>query len=137
MHRRSFIARGIGLAALAGIGARLPLPAWASSGGTGSPGAAQDTWDLTIGPTPIVIGDRRATAAGINGSVPGPLIRLREGQDVVLNVSNRLDEISSLHWHGLLLPSGMDGVPGISFGGIEPGALFTYRFRVRQNGTYW
>jgi CopA family copper-resistance protein len=113
------------------------LPAWASSGGTGSPGAAQDTWDLTIGPTPIVIGDRRATAAGINGSVPGPLIRLREGQDVVLNVSNRLDEISSLHWHGLLLPSGMDGVPGISFGGIAPGTLFTYRFRVRQNGTYW
>jgi CopA family copper-resistance protein len=137
MHRRSFIARGIGLAALAGIGARLPLPAWAGSFGTGSPGGVQDTWDLTIGPTPIVIGDRHATAAGINGSVPGPLIRLREGQDVVLNVSNRLDEVSSLHWHGLLLPSGMDGVPGVSFDGIAPGARFTYRFRVRQNGTYW
>lgn len=137
MHRRSFIARGIGLAALAGIGARLPLPAWANTGGSGSLGPAEDTWDLTIGPTPVVIGDRRATAAGINGSVPGPLIRLREGQDVVLNVSNRLDEASSLHWHGLLLPSKMDGVPGISFDGIAPGEVFTYRFRVRQNGTYW
>ncbi|HEX5787654.1 MAG TPA: copper resistance system multicopper oxidase [Woeseiaceae bacterium] len=134
MLRRTFLARGLQLAALGGLSARLPLPAWATAD---AGGAAEDAWDLAIGPAPITLGDRRATAAGINGTVPGPLIRLREGRDVVLNVSNRLDDPSSIHWHGLLLPFDMDGVPGISFDGIAPGETFTYRFRVRQHGTYW
>ncbi len=138
MHRRTFLARGAGLALAGAVAARLPLPAWAGSGvAPQARGLPQDIWDLDIGPTPIQIGDRRATAAGINGSVPGPLVRLREGQDVVLNVSNHLDQASSIHWHGLLLPSDMDGVPGISFDGIGPGETFAYRFRTRQNGTYW
>jgi CopA family copper-resistance protein len=74
---------------------------------------------------------------GINGSVPGPLIRLREGEEAVLRVTNRLKETASIHWHGLLLPPDMDGVPGVSFAGIPPGEVFTYRFPVRQSGTYW
>lgn len=99
--------------------------------------AVSDAWDLAIAETPVVYGDRRAMATGINGSVPGPLIRLKEGQRVVLNVSNQLRADSSIHWHGLLLPYKMDGVPGISFDGIPPGETFRYEFDVRQNGTYW
>jgi CopA family copper-resistance protein len=138
MHRRSFLARCFELTALGGLAVRLPLPAWAGANAASTrPGEAQDAWDLTIGPAPVEIGDRRLIAAGINGSVPGPLIRLREGDDVVLNVTNALDQDSSIHWHGILLPYDMDGVPGISFDGIAPGETYRYRFRVRQNGTYW
>lgn len=93
--------------------------------------------DLVIAPAPFRIDDRAATAIAINGTVPGPLLRLREGQDITLNVTNHLPETSSIHWHGILLPPGMDGVPGVSFPGIEPGATFTYRFTLRQYGTYW
>ena len=112
----------------------LPLPRWAH-GAVSS--ATQDAWDLAIGHTPITLGDRRATAMGINGTVPGPLLRLREGQRVALNVTNNLAEDSSIHWHGLLLPTDMDGVPGMSFDGIKPGGTYHYEFDVRQNGTYW
>lgn len=93
--------------------------------------------DLTIGETQLRIGDRTATAKTINGTLPGPLIRLQEGQDVTLNVTNRLKETSSIHWHGVLLPPEMDGVPGVSFAGIKPGETFVYKFRIKQYGTYW
>ncbi len=73
----------------------------------------------------------------INGSVPGPTLRWREGEEVLIRVTNRLDEPTSLHWHGIILPARMDGVPGISFDAIAPGATFTYRFPVKQSGTYW
>ena len=73
----------------------------------------------------------------INGSVPGPTLRWREGEEVLIRVTNRLDEPTSLHWHGIILPASMDGVPGISFDAIAPGATFTYRFPVKQSGTYW
>jgi CopA family copper-resistance protein len=73
----------------------------------------------------------------INGTIPGPVIRLKEGQQATLRVTNRLKEDTSIHWHGLLLPPVMDGVPGVSFAGIKPGATFTYQFPVRQSGTYW
>jgi CopA family copper-resistance protein len=73
----------------------------------------------------------------INGSLPGPVIRLREGEEALLRVTNRLKETSSIHWHGLLVPPDMDGVPGVSFAGIKPGETFTYRFPVKQYGTYW
>ena len=78
---------------------------------------------------------RRATA--INGSIPGPTLRWREGDEVTLNVTNRLQQTTSLHWHGMILPFQMDGVPGISFPGIAPGETFQYRFTVQQSGTYW
>ena len=80
---------------------------------------------------------RDVPAQTINGSIPGPLLRFREGEDVTIHVTNQLDEPSSLHWHGLLVPSGMDGVPGLSFPGIAPGETFTYRFTLKQSGTYW
>ena len=79
--------------------------------------------------------EHRATA--INGSIPGPTLRWKEGEEVTINVTNRLKERTSLHWHGMILPFNMDGVPGISFPGIAPGETFQYRFKVQQSGTYW
>jgi len=93
--------------------------------------------DLTIAETPFRVGNRTGVANTINGTLPGPLIRLREGQDVTLRVTNRLKVTSSIHWHGVLVPPDMDGVPGVSFAGIEPGETFVYKFRVPQYGTYW
>jgi len=93
--------------------------------------------DLVIGERSFVLGWQTGTAMTINGTIPGPLIRLKEGQDVTLRVTNRLTEITSIHWHGLLLPPDMDGVPGVSFASIKPGTTFTYRFPIKQSGTYW
>jgi FtsP/CotA-like multicopper oxidase with cupredoxin domain len=99
-------------------------------------GASGRVVDLTIRRQAINIGGREATAMVINGVRPGSLLRFREGETVTLRVTNELDEAASIHWHGLLVPYDMDGVPGVSFPGIEPGATFTYRYTVRQNGTY-
>ena len=93
--------------------------------------------DLTIGEQLFRLDGRTASAITINGTIPGPVIRLKEGQQATLRVTNRLEERSSIHWHGLLVPPAMDGVPGVSFAGIEPGTTFTYQFPVRQSGTYW
>jgi FtsP/CotA-like multicopper oxidase with cupredoxin domain len=93
--------------------------------------------DLTVGQGPRVVQGRKSHGIAVNGSVPGPLIRLKEGTSVRLNVTNTLEEDTSIHWHGLLVPFHMDGVPGISFPGITPGQTFTYEFPVRQAGTYW
>lgn len=93
--------------------------------------------DLVIERGVVAIGGRRSEAITINGAVPGPLIRMREGREALIRVHNRLDESTSIHWHGLLLPFTMDGVPGVSFEGIAPGTTFTYRYPIRQNGTYW
>jgi FtsP/CotA-like multicopper oxidase with cupredoxin domain len=74
----------------------------------------------------------------VNGGIPGPILRFTEGEDVTITVANHLDEDTSVHWHGLLLPGEMDGVPGLNgFPGIKPGETFTYRFKIRQTGTYW
>ena len=73
----------------------------------------------------------------VNGSVPAPTLRWREGDTVTLRVANTLDEDASIHWHGIVLPANMDGVPGLSFHGIRPGETYVYRFKVRQGGTYW
>ena len=117
------------------------LPAWARSGtpGLAAPMATVSGEDiaLSIGHAMINIGGRQGHAIGINGATPGPVIRLKEGQNVRLAVTNTLAEESSIHWHGLLLPFQMDGVPGVSFPGIKPGATYPYQFPVRQSGTYW
>jgi CopA family copper-resistance protein len=96
-----------------------------------------DAIELTIGKKTITIGEREGTAITVNGAVPGPLLRFREGRTVTLRVTNLLKEHTSVHWHGLILPAPMDGVPGVSFPGIEPGETFTYRYAVNQSGTYW
>ena len=92
---------------------------------------------LEIGPVPMNVTGRPRTAIGINGQVPGPILKWREGDTVTLAVTNRLSEWTSIHWHGIRTPAAMDGVPGFSFPGIAPGGTFTYRFAVPQNGTYW
>ncbi|MEW6597003.1 MAG: copper resistance system multicopper oxidase [Pseudomonadota bacterium] len=96
-----------------------------------------DTYNLTLEPTSLTAGGKTAPAMSINGRIPGPLLRWREGEEVTLNVTNHLKEDASIHWHGIILPQEMDGVPGLSFDGIKPGQTFTYRFKVRQSGTYW
>jgi len=93
--------------------------------------------DLVISERAYTLGGKTGTALTINGTIPGPLIRLKEGQEVTLRVTNQLKEVSSIHWHGILLPLSMDGVPGVSFNGISPGMTFTYQFSVKQSGTYW
>ena len=134
-----------------GVGASmLATPAWAQGhsvhGGHGRGGPLipagfgelrGDVIDLTVGSGHRIVEGRRGPGIAVNGSVPGPLIRLREGQNVRLNVTNHLDADTSIHWHGLLLPFQMDGVPGISFPGIKPHETFVYEFPVRQAGTYW
>ena len=101
-------------------------------------GTAQaGTYDLTIEKLRVNFTGSEREALSINGQIPGPLLRFKEGEDVTLNVTNKLDEDTSLHWHGLLVPYTQDGVPDISFPGIKPGETFTYRFTTKQSGTYW
>jgi len=128
-------------AALAAVSA-LPMPAWArgqslthAKNGFGE--VSGEDIKLAIANHHFTTGSRSGHAVAVNGTVPGPLVRLREGQDVRLHVTNNLDEDSSIHWHGLLLPFQFDGVPGVSFPGIKPGETFTYEFPIRQSGTYW
>ena len=98
---------------------------------------AGSEFDLRMGETPVNITGTPRTALTINGSLPAPTLRWREGDTVTLRVANTLDEDASIHWHGILLPANMDGVPGLSFRGIGPAETYNYRFTVRQNGTYW
>ena len=116
------------------------LPAWALSaaqGNIGLPSLTGSNFNLTIGKFPVRIGGKAAEAVGVNGTLPAPLIRFREGDDITINVTNNLMKDTSIHWHGLLVPFYMDGVPGVSFPGIKPGETFTYKFAVPQSGTYW
>ena len=138
IDRRRFIATSG--AALGWLGAGGLFPAWARSGTAGlasGEALSGDTIALTIGESHFTTGTRSGHAITVNGTLPAPLIRLREGQNVRIAVSNRLAEQSSIHWHGLILPFQMDGVPGVSFPGIDPGETFTYEFPVVQSGTYW
>ncbi len=92
---------------------------------------------LSIGETPMNMTGAPRTAVTVNGSLPAPTLRWKEGDTVTLRVANSLDETASIHWHGIVLPANMDGVPGLSFHGIGPGETYIYRFKVRQGGTYW
>ncbi|MEZ5695363.1 MAG: multicopper oxidase domain-containing protein [Sphingomonadaceae bacterium] len=125
-----------------GAAAALPMPGWARGMSMGDVAKGFGTLsgkeiDLAIGHGRFSTGGRSGHAFCVNGTVPGPLIRLKEGQNVKLNVTNHLDEDSSIHWHGLLVPFQYDGVPGVSFPGIRPHESFTYEFPIRQAGTYW
>lgn len=94
-------------------------------------------FDLNIGYQRVNFTGKDRMAKAVNGSVPAPILRWREGDRVTLRVKNNLAEDSSIHWHGMILPAGMDGVPGISFNGIQPGETFEYQFDINQSGTYW
>lgn len=94
-------------------------------------------YELSIGEGELKLSDGPRKALTVNGRTPAPELRFKEGEDVELRVTNTLDRDTSLHWHGLILPYTQDGVPGISFPGIKPGQTFTYRFTVKQSGTYW
>ena len=95
------------------------------------------TFNLSIDETMVNFTGSTRRATAINGSIPAPTLRWKEGEEVTINVTNRLNRQTSLHWHGMILPFQMDGVPGISFPGIAPGETFQYRFKVKQSGTYW
>ncbi|RYI12424.1 MAG: twin-arginine translocation signal domain-containing protein, partial [Acetobacteraceae bacterium] len=117
------------------------MPAWAQPVSAGIaralPTVSGEDIQLRVAHQTMTIDGRTSHAIGINGTVPAPLIRLREGQNVRLQVVNELDEETSVHWHGLILPFQMDGVPGISFPGIKARSTFTYEFPIVQSGTYW
>jgi len=145
VRRRDFLRAatlGGGAAAMAGI-----MPAWAqpvSRGATPSlPTLRGNEVSLTVGDVTLRVDGEVSRGVGINGTVPGPLLRLREGEQVRLRVTNALagrasgDDHTSIHWHGLLVPFAMDGVPGVSFPGIRPGETFDYAFPLVQSGTYW
>jgi len=137
LTRRTFV-KGL---AVGGAAAGLGLwntPAWAQAAAPGQPGVLSGTeFDLRIGETPMNVTGAVRDALTVNGTLPAPTLRWREGDTVTLRVANSLREDTSIHWHGILLPANMDGVPGLSFHGIRPGETYTYRFRVRQAGTYW
>ena len=139
INRREMLLSVGSLGLLAALERLVPNSAWASelNGARQTPRRAGEAIDLVIAGQKINFDGRAGNALTINGSLPGPVIRLREGEDAVLRVTNKLPETSSIHWHGLLVPPEMDGVPGVSFAGIKPGETFTYRFPVRQYGTYW
>ena len=101
------------------------------------PSLSVKQFDLTIGPVPVNITGTPRLATGINGTMPGPILRWRQGQTVTLNVRNTLRDSSSIHWHGIRSPADMDGVPGLSFAGIAPGDSYLYRIPLHQSGTYW
>jgi CopA family copper-resistance protein len=117
------------------------LPGWARSASPGlaaaMPTLAGNNIDLTISHAHVAVDGRASHSLVINGTSPGPLLRLKEGENVRLSVKNDLGEETSIHWHGVLVPFQMDGVPGVTFPGIKPGETFVYEFPVVQSGTYW
>jgi CopA family copper-resistance protein len=139
LNRRRFVQGLVAGGVLAG------LPGLVHAGVAGNPAAITGAApvltgteiDLVVAESPVDFTGHARMATTINGSIPAPTLRLREGDTVTIRVTNRLREATSIHWHGIILPYQMDGVPGISFAGIPPGETFTYRFKLEQTGTYW
>ena len=136
LTRRTFV-KGLAAGSLLGGLGLWRTPVWALNGAAPVNELSGNEFELLIGETPVNFTGSARTAMTINGSLPGPLLRWREGDTVTLRVRNRLTADTSIHWHGILLPANMDGVPGLSFHGIEPGGVYVYQFKVRQHGTYW
>jgi CopA family copper-resistance protein len=137
LDRRLFLAGGLALGGLTAL-----QPAWAKtvSHGASAKGfgtLAGNDIRLSVAESSFQVDGRTGHAVTINGTIPAPLIRLRQGQNVRLVVENHLNEDTSIHWHGLIVPFQMDGVPGVSFPGIKPHSTFTYEFPLKQAGTYW
>ncbi|MEM7704557.1 MAG: copper resistance system multicopper oxidase [Pseudomonadota bacterium] len=137
--RRRFLTQASTLGA--GFGLQSVLPAWARSGEANSMIGLQPMsgteFDLTVGMAKTAIDGRVGRSILVNGQLPAPLLRWREGDEITLRVHNNLHVDTSIHWHGILLPFQMDGVPGVTFPGIRPRETFTYRFPLMQAGTYW
>ena len=135
--RRRFV-RGI---AAGGVLAGVGLPGSAAARAVDGAGQQQvlsgTEFKLDIAATPVNLTGAARTGTTVNGQIPAPILRWREGDTVTLRITNRLPVTSSIHWHGILLPNAMDGVPGLTFEGIRPGETFVYRFPVKQSGTYW
>lgn len=134
--RRRFVQGVVAGATAAGLGL-WRLPGLAKAGIAPTRSLTGNTFDLTIEEVPVNFTGRPSVATAVNGLVPGPTLRWREGDTVTISVTNRLKEFTSIHWHGIRTPSDMDGVPGLSFPGIAPGQRFVYQFPIRQQGTYW
>lgn len=145
LTRRALIrgASAVGLAAL--LDRFAPAYAWAQAGhgghtmptGGATTQSTRKVVDLSIGAHDFMVNGKHGHALMINGSIPGPLLRFKEGDEAVIRVTNSLKEDTSIHWHGILLPNPMDGVPGVTFAGIKPGETFEYRIPIKQYGTYW
>lgn len=134
---RRDILKGIAISgALASLGMS-SRSAWAQARSSQPTMLTGTDFALSIGNAPMSITGALRPTTTVNGSLPAPILRWREGTTVTLRVANQLPVTTSIHWHGILLPAGMDGVPGFSFPGIAPGETFTYRFPVKQSGTYW
>ena len=136
ISRRRFVGGMAAGAALAALGWK-DRPVFGQNAPLGSAVLTGTHFDLTIDTIPVNFTGRPSRATAVNGSVPGPILRWREGDTVTISLINRLKHATSIHWHGVRLPADMDGVPGLSFAGVPPGETFEYRFPVRQNGTYW
>ncbi|HUH90748.1 MAG TPA: multicopper oxidase domain-containing protein, partial [Lysobacter sp.] len=134
--RRRFVT-GLAVGGLAAGMGLWRFPALAASGVAQPLQTLSGTdFDLSIGGSMVDFTGRARPAVTVNGALPAPLLRWREGDTVTVRVANRLrDAYSSIHWHGILLPANMDGVPGLSFDGIAPGETFTYKFQLQQSGT--
>jgi CopA family copper-resistance protein len=139
VNRRKFLQSS--LLTCGALGWQALLPAWAQTAAptpmAGVPGLQGNNFDLTVAAARSAIAGTNARHITVNGQFPSPLLRWREGEALTLRVHNMLDESTSIHWHGILLPWQMDGVPGVSFPGIAKGETFTYRFPLKQAGTYW
>ena len=142
LPRRRFV-QSLAAGAAAWVLPAAASPAQEASGASGQPhmGTAPElrgnSFDLVLSAATVNVTGKPVKATLVNGSLPGPTLRWREGEVVTIRVKNLLAEDTSIHWHGILLPYQMDGVPGVSFAGIKPGETFVYRFKVQQHGTYW
>lgn len=134
--RRRFVTGVASATVLSGLGLFAPFT-YAASRDSRISQIRGNEFDLTIGYQAVNFTGKESIATSVNGSVPGPTLYWQEGQEIIINVTNTLSVTSSIHWHGIILPTGMDGVPGLSFDGIPPGGTFTYHFKVQQSGTYW
>lgn len=140
ISRRQFLRQGA--FAAAAVGLNLALAPWARSGRAASlaglrPSVGDGIFDLSVARATCAVDGRTGNGVLVNGQLPAPLLRWREGDTVTIRVTNDLDVDTSIHWHGILLPFQMDGVPGVTFPGIRAGETFVYEFPVRQAGTYW
>ena len=138
--RRRFV-EGLALGSVAAsTGLLRPSLAFAAIGQSGAapqvPVLAGTEFDLSIGASRVNFTGAARMATVVNGSLPAPTLHWREGDTVTLRVRNTLPTTSSIHWHGVVLPADMDGVPGLSFTGIPPGGSYTYRFKVNQSGVF-